>query len=169
MDNAPTPSDLIAARIRKLRNDRGMTVAELAARCRDAGMPHLTAQVIYKLESQRTNRAPRPVTVDELLVLAYALDIAPVHLIVGLDDDAALPGILQRSTGPYGARQWVRGLAPITGSDRKRYEANVPDDERKAQWFMIRDVTNAETLRRTLEQLQGFVGLLEQHPDVLEG
>jgi len=88
-------SDLVAERVRKLRKERGLTAAELAARCAEAGMPQLTTQVIYKLEGQRTNRAPRPVTVDEVLVLADALTVPPAVLVPELlqgpgDLDASL-------------------------------------------------------------------------------
>jgi transcriptional regulator with XRE-family HTH domain len=81
-DDGATASDLIAQRIRELRNARGMTVADLAARCEAAGMPKLTAQALYKLEGQRNalDRPPRPVTVDELLVLARALGVTPAEL-----------------------------------------------------------------------------------------
>lgn len=83
MDNAKTPSDLVAQRIRELRKGR-MTAAELAARCAEEGMPGITAQVIYKLEGQRTKRTPRPVSVDELLVFARALDVPVSELLIGV-------------------------------------------------------------------------------------
>lgn len=82
MDKRPTASDQIAERVRTLRKQRRLTVAELAGRCETAGMPHLTAQVLYKMEGQRDapDRPPRPVTVDELLVLASVLDVTPAEL-----------------------------------------------------------------------------------------
>ena len=154
-----TPSDVIAQRIRQLREARGWTVAELAARCKDAGLPRLTATVLYKLESQRQNRAPRPVAIDELLILAFVLDIAPVHLIAGLDDDAELPISPDWGISASGARQWIRGFAPIAGGDKKRYNANVPPSEDDAQWFVVRDVTSYEQVLQALEGLKQFVSL----------
>jgi transcriptional regulator with XRE-family HTH domain len=76
-------SDRVAERIRTLRMDRGLTAADLAERCAKAGMPRLTAQVLYKLEGQRDrqDRPPRPVTVDELVVLAAALQVPPSALL----------------------------------------------------------------------------------------
>jgi hypothetical protein len=138
-----------------------MTVAQLAARCEEAGMPRLTAQALYKLESQRdrTDRPPRPVTVDELLILAYALDVAPVHLIVGLNDDTPLPVSTEWSVSAEGARLWIRGLAPLSGTDRKRYEANVPPSEENTHWFIVRDVTSFEAVTQALEGLKAFVSL----------
>ncbi len=159
MTDSPTPSDLIAERIRKLREDRGMTVAELAARCKAAGMPRLTAQVLYKLEGQRANRNPRPVAVDELLVLAFALDIAPVHLIAGLDDDEPLPVSPDWTVDAPGARKWIRGLVPLSGGDKKRFEANVPASEQDTIWFTVADATNYEQVSLALEAFKAHVSL----------
>jgi 8-oxo-dGTP diphosphatase len=157
-----TPSDVIAQRIRQLREARGWTVAELAARCKDAGLPRLTATVLYKMESQRQNRAPRPVTVDELLILAFVLDIAPVHLIAGLDEDARLPVSPDWSVWASSARQWIRGFAPMAGGDKRRYEANVPPSEADAQWFMIQDATSYEQVVQALEGLKLFANFKQQ-------
>src|SRR5438034_4448875 len=91
MDSVPTASDQVARRVRELITDRKMTVPDLAARCADAGMPSLTAQTLYKLAGQRdpAKRKPRPVSVDELLVLARALDVPVPELlpVAGADDD----------------------------------------------------------------------------------
>jgi hypothetical protein len=59
--------------------------AELAARCAELGAGHLTENVIENIESGRRDkqgRRRRDVTVDELLTLAVALNVAPVHLLV---------------------------------------------------------------------------------------
>jgi hypothetical protein len=163
VDNA-TPSDLIAQRVRELRRARGgMTVAELAERCKDAGMPGLTAQALYKLEGQRDKRAPRPVSVDEMLVLAYVLDVAPVHLIAGLDDDAPLPVSPDWTVSAQGGRAWIRGLAPLEGGDRRLYEATVPASEEHTMWFPVNDVTSYEQVVEALEGLKAYVRLLQQH------
>ena len=47
-----------------------------------------TRIVVTKLETGRR----QSVSVEELLALAYVLNVAPVHLLVPWDDDAALPG-----------------------------------------------------------------------------
>ncbi len=159
MDNSPTPSDLIAQRIRDLRNDRGMSVPDLAARCKAAGLPRLTAQALYKLEGQRGKRTPRPISIDELLVIAFVLDIAPVHLIAGLDDDAQLPLGADWTVSAAAARQWIRGLAPMADGDRKRYLANVPPSEENARWFVVRDVTSYEQVLDALDGLKAYVSL----------
>lgn len=86
MDSDKTPSDRVAARVRSLRGAQGMSVPQLAARCAELGMPQLTAQALYKLETRRaapTSGIRRPVTVDELFVLARALDVTVGQLLLG--------------------------------------------------------------------------------------
>jgi transcriptional regulator with XRE-family HTH domain len=91
MDKRRTVSDHVAERVRRLRQARRLTVAELAGRCATAGWPQLSTQVIYKLEGQRDtpDRPPRPVTIDELLVLAEVLDVPATELCPELARPAA--------------------------------------------------------------------------------
>ena len=132
MANERTPSDVVAARVREVRKKRGMTVADLAARCADMGAPELTAQALYKLESRRPGKLrPRPVTVDELLTLAVALNVAPVHLLVPIDDPRALyPVVGGVLVDRFGARAWIRGIGPIDpDADPREFDAEVPRGE----------------------------------------
>jgi hypothetical protein len=109
-----------------------MRVADLAVRCAEVGAPHLTAQALYKLEGQRESekRRPRPVTVDELLALALALNVAPVHLLVPPDDSEAPYQVTSAVTAAsrFVARGWIRGIAPL-GGDRREFDTEVPKDE----------------------------------------
>ena len=113
-----------------------MSTAQLAARCKDLGVPGLTAQALYKLEGQRGSqtRRPRPVTVDELLALALALNVAPVHLIVPPDDYETPYAVTATVTSPnYRVRGWIRGLfvlprLPKVG-DKRQFFTEVPPDE----------------------------------------
>jgi transcriptional regulator with XRE-family HTH domain len=131
MANEQTVSDVVAARVRDVRAKRKLTVAELAARCAEMGAPGLTANALYKLEGRRNSpaeRRPRPVSVDELLALALALNVAPVHLLVPVDDpDAEYPvigGVLSRR---FGVRAWIRGIGPIDpDADPREFGAEVP-------------------------------------------
>jgi len=154
MDRPPTPSDLVAARVRQARVSRGMTVADLAARCGELGVPQLTAQAVYKIEGQRESatRPPRRVTVDELLVLAAALDIAPVHLLTGLDDAAPYPVTPSVSVRAVVARRWIRGWPQSMGlpgvSDQKRYLAQTPGSEDDVEYLTAGEY---EKVRHILE------------------
>jgi transcriptional regulator with XRE-family HTH domain len=136
MDNPRrTVSDLVAERIREIRVRRGLTAEDLAARCAKAGAPEITKQVLYKLESRQAygRAAPREVRVDELVVLAYALDCAPVHLLCGLDDDAEFPVTPEMAVPAKEARNWMRGWPHsrdgLPGTDANMYRACTPETE----------------------------------------
>jgi transcriptional regulator with XRE-family HTH domain len=126
------PSDVVAARVREVRGKRKLTVAEVADRCAALGAPDLTAQALYKLEGRRPGKLrPRPVTVDELLVLAAALNVAPVHLLVPPDDpDAPYRVTAKVTTRRFSARAWIRGIGPIDpDADPREFGAEVPRGE----------------------------------------
>jgi transcriptional regulator with XRE-family HTH domain len=72
------PSELLAAYIRKLRDERGWTAEGIAARCAKAGAPEITRSVIANIETGRRDAAGwrrRDVTVDELVTLAAVLEM----------------------------------------------------------------------------------------------
>jgi 8-oxo-dGTP pyrophosphatase MutT (NUDIX family) len=123
-------------------------------------MPRLTAQTLYKLEAQRSTRQ-RLIAVDELLILAYVLDVAPVYLIAGLDDDVPLPVSPDWSVSARGARMWIRGMTPLEGGDKRLYDATVPSSEENTHWFAINDITSYEQVLHALEGLKAFVSLQE--------
>ena len=118
-----------------------MTTNQLADRCAQLGAPWLTAQALYKLEGQRDSatRKPRRVTVDELLVLACALDIAPVHLLTGLDDLEPYPVTPSLSVRGVVARRWIRGWPQSMGlpgvTNQKRYLAQTPASEDDVEYL----------------------------------
>jgi transcriptional regulator with XRE-family HTH domain len=129
-----TVSDVVAARVRQIRKRRDWSPADLAGRCAALGAADLTENVIENIESRsaRASKRPRPVTVDELLALAVALNVAPVHLLVPPDD----PGRPYEVTSQVrddrsGVRAWIRGIGPFVdpGADPRQFYAEVPLDE----------------------------------------
>jgi transcriptional regulator with XRE-family HTH domain len=104
-------------RVKAERKRQGVTAAKLAERCAALGMPGLNTNVIANLETDRRGY----VTVDELFVLADALDVSPRRLLplpdrVSVDDevivrrvgtavevDTALPVMVVRSGAAVGA------------------------------------------------------------------
>lgn len=124
-------SDVVAARVREVRQSRGITAPQLAEKCKDLGMPHLSAATISNIETGRRKdgKRTRTVTVDELMTLAVALGVAPVHLLVPPS----------RSTAPYmitpgrremalSARTFICGMQPLDHMDRWSYFAETPED-----------------------------------------
>jgi transcriptional regulator with XRE-family HTH domain len=123
-----TVSDGIAARIRETRRRRRWQVIDLAVRCANAGYPELTENVIENIEGgrRRGGKRTRDITVDELLALAYALDVTPLYLICGLDDTAEIPVTSQLSATALEARNWIQGFGALPGMDDEEYVMSLP-------------------------------------------
>lgn len=147
----PTPSEVVAERVRTARRRRGLKVAQLAERCAELGVPELTTQAIFNIETTRPGRPQRPVTVDELLALAVALEVAPVHLLTptypaahtsydaggGPNDEAAYQ-VTGGSTHPvYRVRQFIRGHRPLEGMDTLEFFSESPAHERQAAHSLL--------------------------------
>jgi hypothetical protein len=134
MANEQTVSDVVAATVKEVRTGQGMTVAGLAARCKELGAPDLTAHALYKLEARRPGKLrPRPVTVDELLALGRALNIAPVYLLTGLGGGGEPYPITETVREPAGrVREWIRGTIEgslLPGVNRLAYLTHRPGSE----------------------------------------
>lgn len=110
-------SDLIAGQLKQLRARRKLTVKDLAARCQELGGTELTANVLTNIEVRR-----RDVSADELLLLALALDVAPIHLLTPPPDAATglavTPDVV---ADPEAAALWVRGDAALLPSRAAAY------------------------------------------------
>lgn len=133
----PTPTQVVAQRVRELRTRHGWSAQALAERCADAGMPHLVRDVIANLEAGRRET----VTIDEVMVLAFVLNVAPVDLFVPPDNTvehhkhgtvaltgyAVTPNRLQ--TPLSSVRGFVVGQNPLPGMDERRYRAERPDED----------------------------------------
>ena len=125
-----TPSDAVAARLKELRRQRGWSAAKLAEHCTQAGAPHLTTSVLANIETGRPDThgvRRRDITIDELLVLAYVLNVAPLHLL-GLPDDHTHPTAVLVAPGhpvtdPDLLQRWLRGDQPLPGTAPSPYRA----------------------------------------------
>jgi transcriptional regulator with XRE-family HTH domain len=131
-----TRSDIAGARIREVRKRRDWQPADLAARCAELDGGKWTENTIENIEGGRRRGGShrRAITVDELLTLALALNVAPLHLIVPPGDDgepyAVAPGT---EVSREAARRWIRGFGlpadlPNVGELRK-YMTEVPPSE----------------------------------------
>ncbi|MGV9331063.1 helix-turn-helix domain-containing protein [Nocardia sp. NPDC003726] len=127
-----SPHDAVKQAVATLRKRQGWTADELATECSRLGMPSLNRSVIANIESGRR----KYISVDELCCLAFALDVAPVHLLIPIGDDSdqvdfysATPDALLPIRK---ARQWVRGEWVPPGRDPRLYFANVPAEEFEA-------------------------------------
>jgi transcriptional regulator with XRE-family HTH domain len=129
-------SDVVAARIREVRKRRGWQPAELARRCAQLDGKKWTENTIENIEGGRRRGGShrRAVTVDELLTLAAALNVAPLHLMVPPDDDdrpyPVAPGTAATASA---ARRWIRGFGLLADlpnvGELREYMTEVPLSE----------------------------------------
>lgn len=110
----PRLTRVIAREIRRHRDRRKMSAQQLADRTAELGMP-IPRPVLANLESGRRDS----VSAAELLILAAALDVAPMELIcpVGYDDQIELlPG---RTMDPLQASRWFDGRLKLDATRPK--------------------------------------------------
>lgn len=94
------------------------------------------------------------VTLDEVIALAYVLDVAPIHLVVPISDTVYHSKFGQVLVDGYRltetvaidshrrARAWIKGELAIPGVDQRRYDLERPDGGDGAS----REVTADEVL-----------------------
>ncbi|MCP2336142.1 helix-turn-helix domain-containing protein [Actinomadura rupiterrae] len=138
MTNSKRASDLIGDRIKELRKLRDLTRDELAARCAELGAG-LSAAMLVNIESGRPDeegKRRRDVSVDELLILAVALDVPPALLLLPPDQAGEERTWLEitpkMKTSAWGLATWLSGE-----SDQmipKVDEAGVVSAERRRMW-----------------------------------
>lgn len=119
-------SDDVGEQLVKLRKSAGLTREQLAERCARAGLPALTAPAIGNIETGRrdaTGRRRREISVDELMVLAYALDRPPVALLLPIDRETPVEVLPGRPTSLADALAWLRGDRPLGGRESSIYAA----------------------------------------------
>jgi transcriptional regulator with XRE-family HTH domain len=124
---SPTPSALVGARMRELRDGRGWSAQRLADELAQVGIKW-DRSIVANLESGR--RAS--VSVEELLALAYVFGVAPVHLLVPVDE-RPYPIVPTDEYPTSRVRAWVRGEQSLKGE--RTYDTEVPPDE----WLFTRE------------------------------
>ncbi|GGL30343.1 hypothetical protein GCM10010095_14340 [Streptomyces anthocyanicus] len=131
-------SDIAAERIREVRRKRGLTAAQLAKRCADIGAPEITAQSVSNIETGRRDkegRRRRFVTVDELVALSVALEVAPVHLLSKAlpPEELPLPGAWKGTPNAEGLaliwRNYIKGEQALPGMDARNYMTEAPEED----------------------------------------
>jgi transcriptional regulator with XRE-family HTH domain len=125
-DEPLTPSQVLARRLRELRNRQGLTAKGLSERLRERGV-NLGRVAIAKIEI-----GERGVSLDEALALAYALNVAPVYLFLPLENDQPVRMAEDKRAVKLKAgdmRGWVSGRGAAQGQDKRFYLMEV-DEER---------------------------------------
>ncbi|WP_119581064.1 helix-turn-helix transcriptional regulator [Streptomyces europaeiscabiei] len=139
----PTPTSVIAKRVREVRDRRGLTAEQLAERLVNLGVSWQRSTVAKLENGKREN-----VTVTEWLALAAALNVAPVHLLIPPDvgEGDTYQVTPETQVSATAARDWIRGRHPLPGARRREFAAEAPDDE----WVSF-DVTTPDGARAAME------------------
>jgi transcriptional regulator with XRE-family HTH domain len=158
-------SDDVADRLMDWRKRRALTREQVAARCSDlTGDPaFLTAAALSNIETGRRGtdgRRRRLITLDELVVLAAALDVAPAALLfpIGRADRMEIwPGApvapwdayrwFAATNGQMFARRLDRGLSPESSPEIVDYEMH-----HKMEMDLAADITRAFEARASAER-----------------
>lgn len=105
------PRRVFAARVREARRRRGWKQKDLSNRLDEIGY-QLGRATIAKIEDPTRTRADA--SLEDVLAIAAALDVAPVHLLAPLEDEAVVR--ITDGLPPASAeivRDWIRGMAPL--------------------------------------------------------
>jgi|SRR5215218_8950252 transcriptional regulator with XRE-family HTH domain len=154
--DALDPTRAVAARVRELREKRRLTAAQLAAAMTGAGIKW-DRSTVAKLETGRREN----VSVAELLALAAVLEVAPVHLLIPLEDDQPYEVTPGRVEPARRVRAWVSGGSPLAGIDPRAYWSEVPKEE----WELVapsREGDEAGQVRALREEMRRLRKELEE-------
>ncbi len=120
---ARAPGEVFRHRLREAREARGMSQRELVMRVNSSLGLDMKQPTVTRIE-----RGERKVTLDEMVVFALALDVAPVHLLVPIDSDEPIRLAPNLEASPYDTRAWIRGAMPLF-QDPRVYFSTVPRTE----------------------------------------
>jgi len=120
-----TPDQTTRERIRELRKRHGWSQQDLADELNRIGAQTDRAAVA------KVELGKRGLSLDEMLRFALVLDVAPVHLIVPVDDEERLMlGSNFIDCTPAELRAWIRGQRPFHPVQNARtYFSEVPERE----------------------------------------
>jgi transcriptional regulator with XRE-family HTH domain len=118
---ALAPMRAVVHGVKELRTRRGWTAERLGEEMAKLGF-RWDRYTVGNLERGRR----RSLTVEELLGLAYVLDVAPVHLLVPVDETRPYAVAPEATASANAVREWIRGSAPLPGRDPRLYFSEVP-------------------------------------------
>jgi transcriptional regulator with XRE-family HTH domain len=113
----------VARRVRALRARHGWSQQDLVDKLTNFGMP-IDRSAIARLENGR-----RGVSLAETMHLAFALNVAPIHLLVDPDGEEPITPTPGDTLEPEEARKWIRGELPLVFQDPRVYFSEIPEAE----------------------------------------
>src|SRR4051794_126131 len=117
------PTQVFGRRVREARSRLGWTQQQLADRVTELGRTTDRATIA------RTEKGTTLAALDFVMAIAAALKIAPVYLLVPLDDDAQMAITKELHVDALRARAWIRGWWLLPGTDWMDVWPHLPDSE----------------------------------------
>lgn len=114
----------VGREVRKHRDRQKISAQKLSDRCGELGFP-IERSVLSGLESQRRTK----ISLAEVLVLAMALDVAPIVLIFPVGDVETVELLPNQTASPFSAAGWFSG----DSFDRMEFFIPLLRDEFKYQ------------------------------------
>ncbi|TAM69283.1 MAG: XRE family transcriptional regulator [Microbacteriaceae bacterium] len=109
-------NEVVAANLRKVRQNSGVDLRELSARIKATGRA-ISPSALSKIEN-----GDRRVDVDDLTVFAYALETTPAALLTPSSEETQAPaGVPESQFTPEEIQAWIQGRVKLTTEDLLRY------------------------------------------------
>jgi hypothetical protein len=127
-------AQLVAREVRRHRRMRRprMSMQQLADRTAELGVP-IPQSVLANLESGRRET----VSVAEVLVLAAALDVAPIDLICPVGFDKQIEMLPGRAMDPLPARRWFTGAWKLDIDDAGTWTMRTPGAAEQGNAYLL--------------------------------
>jgi transcriptional regulator with XRE-family HTH domain len=153
MDRAST---VVAKQVVAIRKRREWTQADLADRLAEIGYT-MTRSVLAKVEAGHR----QGVGINDVLALAAALGVSPVHLFIPYERSHQIEITSERRVSALAARRWVHGWSPLPKSDTaevQQYFSELPSYE----WWIQRNFQ----VRRLGVLFEELALAAEDHPSL---
>lgn len=136
----------VAANVARLREEQNLTFAELSRRLQAADNP------IPELGLRNIEREKRKVDVDDLMALAYVLQVSPAHILMPHtprpDDVHPVTAFGEHTAHDIWA--WIQnGTLPMPDDDAEQFDASISSVTRSIPHFK-----RVEQARHIAEQLR---------------
>jgi transcriptional regulator with XRE-family HTH domain len=138
--------EAFAGQLKRIRTRHQWTQRQLADRLAELGYP-IDRPTLSKIE--RGGERARNVKLEEVVAIAYALDVSPWHLIAPYSMESRLRVVPKEEPFiPGVARTWLAGSWELPGQDARFFFTELPPeriDEARAQALELKPGLNRAT------------------------